>query len=114
MAVSVCGGLYLNKNALGQAMSIAILVELYLLVLGNWRPIWRFGLLSIYLTLLILSHSLTSLICGAFFLAGTAIYIIGRRDKLMGHNRCNHLGIAPALAATWLMVQRRLAAEFCW
>ena len=64
-------------------MSIAILVELYLLVLGNWRPIWRFGLLSTYLTLLILSHSFTSLICGAFYLAGTAVYIIGRRDKLM-------------------------------
>jgi O-antigen ligase len=76
-------GLYSHKNMLGQVMSIAILVELYLLVLGNWRPIWRFGLLSTYLTLLILSQSLTSLICGAFYLAGTAVYIIGRRDKLM-------------------------------
>ena len=112
--MSVMAGLFVNKNTLGQIMAVAILVELYLLVLGNWRPIWRFGLLSIYLTLLILSHSLTSLICGAFYLAGTAVYTIGRRDKLMGHNRCNHLGIAPALAATWLMVQRRLAAEFFW
>ena len=64
-------------------MSIAILVELYLLVLGNWRPIWRFGMLSTYLTLLILSGSFTSLVCGAFYLAGTAVYIIGRREKLM-------------------------------
>ena len=65
-------------------MAIAIFVELYLLVLGNWRPIWRFGLLSIYLTLLILSHSLTSLICAVLYLAGTAVYIIGKRDKLAG------------------------------
>ena len=76
-------GLYLSKNVLGHTMAMAILIELYLLVLDNWRPIWRFGLLSTYLTLLILSHSLTSLICGAFYLAGTAVYIIGRRDKLM-------------------------------
>ena len=65
-------------------MAVGIFVELYLLVLGNWRPIWRFGLLSIYLTLLILSQSVTSWLCATFFLAGTAIYIIGKRDKLAG------------------------------
>src|SRR5262245_37144084 len=79
----IVGGLYLNKNILGQVMSIAILIESYLLALNNWRPIWRFGLLRIYFTLLILSHSLTALICGAIYLAATVVYIIGRRDKLM-------------------------------
>ena len=76
------GGIFENKNTLGHIMALAIFVELYLLVLGNWRPIWRFGLLSIYLTLLILSHSFTSLICAVLYLAGTAVYIIGRGDKL--------------------------------
>jgi O-antigen ligase len=75
-------GLFENKNFLGSIMAAAIFVELYLLVLGNWRPIWRLGLLSIYLTLLILSHSLTSLICAALYLAGTAVYVIGKGDKL--------------------------------
>jgi O-antigen ligase len=73
-----------SKNTLGRIMAVGIFVELYLLALGNWRPIWRFGLLSIYLTLLILSHSVTSWLCVMLFLAGTAIYIIGKRDKLAG------------------------------
>ena len=72
------------KNTLGRIMSFAIFVELYLLALGNGRPIWRFGLLGIYLTLLIISHSVTGWICAMIFLAGTAIYIVGKRDKLAG------------------------------
>jgi O-antigen ligase len=77
-------GVFVGKNSLGQIMAVALLVELYLLVLGNWRPVWRFGLLGIYFTLLILSNSLTGWICAAFFLAATAIYIIGKDDKLAG------------------------------
>jgi exopolysaccharide production protein ExoQ len=77
-------GIFYGKNYLGEIMAVAILVELYLLVLGNWRPIWRFGLLSIYLALLVLSHSLTSWICSVLYLAGTAVYIIGKGDKLAG------------------------------
>ena len=95
-------------------MVVAIFVELYLLALGNWRPIWRFGLLSIYLTLLILSYSVTSWFCGMLFLAGTAIYIIGKRDKLAGLIAVITLASPPALAATWLMVQRKLAAGCFW
>ena len=110
--VSFVGGLFGNKNALGQAMSLAILVELYLLVLGNWRPIWRFGLLSTYVTLLILSHSLTSLICGAFFLAGTAVYIIGRRDKLMGIIVAITLGLPLLLLQLGLWYNADLLLSF--
>jgi O-antigen ligase len=77
-------GVFGDKNYLGRIMALAIFVELYLLVLGNWRPIWRFGLLSIYLALLILSHSLTSWICFMLFVAGTAIYVVGKGDKLAG------------------------------
>jgi exopolysaccharide production protein ExoQ len=77
-------GIFEHKNALGLIMAVAIFVELYLVVLGNWRPIWRFGLLGIYLTLLILSHSLTSWICSVLYLVGAAVYIIGKGDKLAG------------------------------
>jgi exopolysaccharide production protein ExoQ len=77
-------GIFTNKNVLGHIMAASIFVELYILVLGKWRPIWRFGLLSIYFTLLILSHSLTSWLCSVLYLAGTAVYIIGKGDKLAG------------------------------
>ena len=73
-----------QKGTLGELMAVGIFVELYLLVLGNWRPIWRFGLLSIYLTLLILSQSVTNWLIATVFLAGIAIYVIGKRDKLSG------------------------------
>jgi exopolysaccharide production protein ExoQ len=105
-------GLYLNKNMMGQAMSLAILVELYLLVLGNWRPIWRFGLLSTYVTLLILSHSFTSLICGAFYLAATAAYIIGRRDKLMAIIVAITLGLPLLLLQLGLWYNADLLLSF--
>jgi exopolysaccharide production protein ExoQ len=82
--ISAAGSEIYAKNTLGRIMSVAIFVELYLLALGNWRPIWRFGLLSIYLTLLIISQSVTSWLCSMVFLAGAAVYIIGKRDKLAG------------------------------
>jgi exopolysaccharide production protein ExoQ len=89
-----------GKNTLGKFMAIAIFVELYLLALGNWRPIWRFGLLSIYLTLLILSQSLTSWLCATIFLAGTAIYVIGKRDKLAG--------LIAVITFAWLLLLLQL------
>ena len=89
-----------NKNTLGKMMAVAIFVELYLLALGNWRPIWRFGLLSIYLTLLILSHSFTSWVCAALFLVGTVIYIIGKRDKLAG--------LIAVITSAWLLLLLQL------
>jgi exopolysaccharide production protein ExoQ len=85
-----------KKGTLGEFMMVGIFVELYLLALGNWRPIWRFGLLSIYLTLLILSHSVTSWLCATVFLAGIAIYVIGKRDKLAG--------VIAATTLAWLLV----------
>ena len=110
--VSYMGGLYENKNVLGETMAIAILVELYLLVLGNWRPIWRFGLLSIYFTLLILSHSLTSLFCGAFYLVGTVVYIIGRGDKLMATIVAISLGLPLLLLQLGLWYNADLLLSF--
>ena len=77
-------GVFDHKNTLGSIMAIAIFTELYLLVLGNWRPIWRFGLLSIYFIMLILSQSVTSLLVAVIYLVGTAVYSVGKHDKLAG------------------------------
>ena len=90
-----------DKQTLGRIMTIAIFVELYLLALGNWRPIWRFGLLSIYLTLLIKTHSATAWLCTMLFLAGTAIYIIAKRDKLAG--------LIAGITFAWLLLLLQLS-----
>ena len=99
-----------QKGTLGELMAVGIFVELYLLVLGNWRPIWRFGLLSIYLTLLILSQSVTNWLMRHGLFSGNRNLCYRKARQTVGPNRCNHLCIAPALATTWLMVQCRLAA----
>ena len=92
-------GVFDHKNTLGSIMAIAIFIELYLLVLGNWRPIWRFGLLSIYFILLILSQSVTSLLCAVIYLVGTAVYSVGKHDKLAG------LVVAITLGLPLLLLQ---------
>jgi exopolysaccharide production protein ExoQ len=98
--ISADGSMIYQKNILGKIMSVAIFVELYLLALGNWRPIWRFGLLSIYLTLLIISQSVTSWLCAMMFLGGTAIYIIGKRNKLAG--------MIAVVTLAWLLILLQL------
>ena len=92
-------GVFDHKNTLGSIMAIAIFTELYLLALGNWRPIWRFGLLSIYFILLILSQSVTSLLCTVIYLVGTAVYSVGKHDKLAG------LVVAITLGLPLLLLQ---------
>ena len=106
--ISAAGSEIYSKNTLGRIMSVAIFVELYLLVLGNWRPIWRFGLLSIYLTLLIISQSVTSSLCAMLFLAGTGVYIIGMRDKLAG------LIVVVTFASLMLLLQLSLWYNADW
>jgi exopolysaccharide production protein ExoQ len=95
-------GVFSHKNTL----------ELYALVLGNWRPIWRFGLLTIYLTLLILSHSFTSLICAVLYLAGTAVYIVGKGDKLAGLIVAITLGLPLLLLQLGLWYNADLLLSF--
>ena len=92
-------GVFDQKNNFGAILATAIFVELYLLVLGNWRPIWRFGLLSIYFILLILSQSFTSLLCALLYLMGTAVYSVGKHDKLAG------LAVAITLGLPLLLLQ---------
>jgi exopolysaccharide production protein ExoQ len=105
-------GVFSHKNTLGAVMAVAIFVELYALVLGNWRPIWRFGLLTIYLTLLILSHSFTSLICAVLYLAGTAVYIVGKGDKLAGLIVAITLGLPLLLLQLGLWYNADLLLSF--
>ena len=92
-------GVFDHKNNFGAFLAVAIFVELYLLALGNWRPIWRFGLLSIYFILLILSQSFTGLLCTLLFLMGTAVYSVGKHDKLAG------LAVAIVLGLPLLLLQ---------
>jgi len=105
-------GVFLGKNYLGEIMAVAIFVELYLLVLSNWKQIWRFGLLIIYLTLLILSHSFTAWIISILYLAGTAVYIIGKGDKLAGLIIAITLGLPLLLLQLVLSYNPELLAVF--
>ena len=52
------------------------------------------------------------LICGAFFLAGTAVYIIGRRDKLMGIIVAITLGLPLLLLQLGLWYNPELLLSF--
>lgn len=77
-------GVFPHKNVLGPAMSVAVFIELFLLVAGDGRPRWRFVLLGTYLALVTLSHSVTAMFISLMFVAGTCIYLVWKRDKLMG------------------------------
>jgi exopolysaccharide production protein ExoQ len=105
-------GIFSHKNTLGAIMAIAIFVELYVLILGNWRPIWRFGLLSIYLTLLLLSHSFTSLLCAVLYLVGAAVYVVGKGDKLAGLVVAIILGLPLLLLQLGLWYNAELLLSF--
>jgi exopolysaccharide production protein ExoQ len=105
-------GIFEQKNSLGVIMAVAILVEFYLLVLGNWRPIWRFGLLGVYLMLLILSRSFTSWICSVFYFVGTAVYVIGKGDKLAGLIVAITLGLPLVLLQLGLWYNPELLTVF--
>lgn len=77
-------GVFSHKNVLGPTMAIAVFTELFILVACSGKPRWRFGLLCIYLSLVVFSHSSTALLlCTAFF-AGTCIYLLWQRDKMSG------------------------------
>jgi O-antigen ligase len=65
-------------------MAVAVFTELYLLVVGNGRPPWRWALLSLYLGLVVLSHSATAWFLAALYLTGTGVYLLWRRSRLTG------------------------------
>jgi exopolysaccharide production protein ExoQ len=75
-------GVFMHKEEFGLVMQVAVFTELFLLVALRGRPRWRFGLLSIYFSLVVLSHSLTALLLSLMYVAGTGIYLLWQRDKL--------------------------------
>jgi exopolysaccharide production protein ExoQ len=77
-------GVFPHKNVLGPVMAVAVFTELYLLVVGNGRPLWRWVLLSVYLALVVLSHSATAWFLAAFYLIGTCVYFAWKRERLVG------------------------------
>ena len=77
-------GVFPHKNVLGPVMAVAVFAELYLLVIGSGRPRWRWALLSVYLGLVVLSHSATAWFLTVFYLTGTCVYLLWRRSRLTG------------------------------
>jgi exopolysaccharide production protein ExoQ len=77
-------GVFPHKNVLGPVMAVAVFTELYLLVVGNGRPRWRWGLLGGYLALIVLSHSATGLLLAVFYVTGTCIFLAWKRQRLAG------------------------------
>lgn len=63
-------GVYSGKNEFGPAMSIAVFVELYLLIRGKQQ--WRFALLILYLIFIVFSQSNTALITSLVYQIGRA------------------------------------------
>jgi O-antigen ligase len=77
-------GVFPHKNMLGPEMAVAVFAELFILVACKGRPRWRLALLSTYFALVVLSHSATALLLASAFLAGTCVYLLWQRDRLMG------------------------------
>jgi O-antigen ligase len=77
-------GVFPHKNVLGPIMAVAVFTELYILVLGNGRPRWRFALLGVYFALVVFSHSATGLLLSLFYITGTCIYLLWKRERLAG------------------------------
>jgi exopolysaccharide production protein ExoQ len=77
-------GVFPHKNVLGPVMAVAVFTELYLLVVGSGRPRWRWALLGLYLALVVLSQSATAWFLSAFYLTGTCVYLLWKRDRLAG------------------------------
>lgn len=77
-------GVFAHKQELGVVMAIAVYNELYLLARVGVRKPLRFILLSLYLLLIVLSDSKTSLLISVFYLVGAGLYWIWRRDRIIG------------------------------
>jgi O-antigen ligase len=77
-------GVFAHKNQFGPVMAVAVFIELFLLVAGRGRPLWRFASLSTYFALVVLSHSDTALLLSLAYVAGTCVYLLWQRDRLMG------------------------------
>jgi O-antigen ligase len=86
-------GIFAHKNHFGPVMAVAVFTELFLLVAGRGQPRWRFASLSTYFALVVLSHSDTALLLSLAYVAGTCVYLLWQRDRLMG------IGISIAIVS---------------
>jgi exopolysaccharide production protein ExoQ len=77
-------GVFTHKNHFGPVMAVAVFTELFILVALRGRPRWRFASLGAYFVLVVLSHSATALLLSLAYLAGTCLYLLWQRNKLMG------------------------------
>ena len=73
-------GSFLTKNLLGAVMTVAVFVELYLLVSSPRKEWWRSVSLGAFVTLLLLSRSMTQLLVAMAYAAGTGAYLLWRRS----------------------------------
>ncbi len=89
-------GVFPHKNVLGPVMSVAVFTELYLVISCN-RPRWRLALLGLFLSLVILSRSVTALIACSVYLVGTFVYLVWKHDKVAG-------GVILAMTTLLLML----------
>jgi O-antigen ligase len=77
-------GVFAHKNQLGAVMAVAVFVELCYLVACSGRQLWRFGLVLLFLALVVLSNSRSSLLMSLGYTAGIGLYVIWRMNKLVG------------------------------
>ena len=97
-------GVFPHKSVLGTTMAVAAFVELFILVSGRRSSGLRFGLLGIFLALIVLSHSATGFILAAFYLAAAGSYYLARRSPALGAFVAVAMGTAVVAAACILII----------
>ena len=74
-------GVFCTKESLGSVMAVAVFVEAYVLILCKGMRRWRYGLLVLYFSLVILSRSKTALLTVVIYLAGAGVFVLWRRNR---------------------------------
>jgi exopolysaccharide production protein ExoQ len=77
-------GVFATKELLGSVMAVAVLVELYNLLSSNRWSWWRAGLVLFYITLILLSRSITALGAAGIYLLGSLAYFLRTRYQWRG------------------------------
>lgn len=94
-------GVFCTKESLGSVMAVAVFVEAYVLIQCKGVQRWRYGLLALYFSLVILSHSMTALVTAVFYLAGTGVFVLWSRDR--------RLSVVGVIAATCTLLSMLVA-----
>lgn len=87
-------GVFDTKQLLGAVMTVAIFVELYILVSSVRREWWRYFLLFAYGALLLLSRSMTQFLIALAYTAGTFAYLAWKRSGWRGVSAGTAFGCA--------------------